>query len=214
MPDIIRLSEEGFKNHSIKKSASAVNQGQLLIFPTDTVYGLGGNVFNEDLVRRVFKVKERDKKKPLPVLIAEQEQLEKLVSDLSETGQRLISKFWPGPLTLVLRKSENVSDLVTGGENTVGIRMPDHKICLALIRSSGVPLVAPSANIEGHPPPNTSSAVDDRVLLQADLVIDSGQSKLGISSTVVSVVEDSVSLIREGPISKKMIEETLSVVIK
>ena len=139
------------KDEKIKEVAKKVNEGGIVIFPTDTVYGIGVNPFNLEAVNKVYEIKERPKEKPLCLLISDLSMIDEIAINVTEKERKIIEAFFPGPLTIILKKSENVPDLVTSGKDTVGIRMPENDIALRLIREVGKPLATPSANISGKP---------------------------------------------------------------
>jgi len=156
---IIKIDKDNPQSEKIKLAADIIKSGGTVAFPTETVYGLGGNALDEKAIDKIFSAKGRPQDNPLIVHIGEISQLENLVEHIPERAYLLMEKFWPGPLTIIFNKSDVVPERITGGLNTVAIRMPDHKIALELIRESNLPIAAPSANISGKPSPTESSHV-------------------------------------------------------
>jgi L-threonylcarbamoyladenylate synthase len=186
----------------LDKGAEIIKKGGLVSFPTETVYGLGANALDPIAVARIFEAKERPAFDPLIVHIADKEQLNKIAKWDDHRLDALADKFWPGPLTLILPKSDKVPDLVTSGLPTVGVRMPNHPVALELIRKSGCPIAAPSANKFGHLSPTLAAHVL-RNLPEVDLVLDGGATQYGIESTIVRVVEDGFQILRPGGITRE-----------
>lgn len=192
----------------ISEAAQIIRNGGLVAFPTETVYGLGANALNKFAVAKIFELKERPSFDPLIVHIASFDDLAKLTAGLNENAMRLAKRFWPGPLTIVLPKSDIVPDIVTSGLDTVGIRMPDNEIALALIKESGCPIAAPSANKFGQLSPVRASHVRKQ-LPNVDYILDGGNTTVGIESTIVSVEGNYCQLLRPGFITLEDIERAL-----
>jgi len=195
---------------SIERAGEIIREGGLVAFPTETVYGLAADVFNKQAVARVFEVKGRPANNPLPVQIASKDDLPRLVSEIPPVAKRLMEKFWPGPLTLVLQASPEMPELVTAGTGKIGIRMPDHPVALALIRAGGTPIVAPSANISGQPPPTTAQEVLEYLDGKIELILDVGPTRLKVSSTVVDITQTPPRILREGSISEAELQKSFS----
>ncbi|MCE4565118.1 threonylcarbamoyl-AMP synthase [Maribellus sp. CM-23] len=193
-------------NNNMSKAAQIIREGGLVAFPTETVYGLGANALDPYAVAKIFALKERPSFDPLIVHIASFDDLEQLTSGTGENVVRLAKHFWPGPLTIVLPKSDKVPDIVTSGLPTVGIRMPDNPTALELIRSSGCPIAAPSANKFGQLSPVSASHVKKQ-LPNVDYVLDGGATSVGIESTIVSIEGDTCQLLRPGFITQEDIEQ-------
>jgi L-threonylcarbamoyladenylate synthase len=193
----------------IVDAADLLRQGEVVAFPTETVYGLGANALSDEAVEKIFLAKGRPSDNPLIVHIGELDQLEMVAREVPLKAQKLIEAFWPGPLTLILPKTERVASLVTAGLDTVGVRMPDHSLALALIRETGLPIAAPSANRSGRPSPTTA----DHVL--ADLngriagVLDGGSTGVGVESTVLDVTLEPAVILRPGGITLEQIQEVI-----
>ena len=198
----------------IEKCAEILRSGGLVAFPTETVYGLGASVFNPQAVRKVFEIKERPFGNPLIVHISGLEQFSSVVAEVPEQAWRLIKAMWPGPLTLVLRKSHRVPDIVTGGLPKVGVRMPAHPVAIKLIELTSVPLVAPSANLSGRSSPTTAEHVIQDLYGRVDAIIDTGETLLGIESTVVDLTTTPPILIRAGPVLVETLESMLNTKVK
>ncbi len=203
---------------SIKLAASIIKNGGLVAFPTETVYGLGANALDKKSVLKIFKVKGRPADNPLIVHIADKNEIYSLAKKIPQVAKKLIDKFWPGPLTLVLEKKSIVPKEVSAGGKTVAIRMPNHKIALALIRAAGMPIAAPSANISGHPSPTTAQHVAEDFEDKIDLILDGGRTSVGVESTVVDMTVFPPVVLRQGGLSlenlKKIIPEITSRVKK
>jgi L-threonylcarbamoyladenylate synthase len=193
----------------IAQAAEVLRLGGLVAFPTETVYGLGADVLNLDAVRKVFSVKGRPPDNPLIVHVAGTQMLDDVVDEIPDKGKMLGEAFWPGPLTLVMKRTILVSDLVTAGLDTVAVRMPDHPIALALIRAFGEGIVGPSANLSGKPSPTTAQHVYDDLRGQIELILDAGQTTIGMESTVVDVTVDPPVILRLGGLTQERIEEVI-----
>jgi L-threonylcarbamoyladenylate synthase len=193
----------------IAQAADVLRHGGLVAFPTETVYGLGADVLNLDAVRKVFAVKGRPPDNPLIVHVAGTKMLDDVVDEIPDKGKELGEAFWPGPLTLVMKRTILVSDLVTAGLDTVAVRMPDHPVALALIRAFGEGIVGPSANLSGKPSPTTAQHVYDDLRGQIELILDAGQTTIGMESTVVDVTIDPPVILRLGGLTRERIEEVI-----
>jgi L-threonylcarbamoyladenylate synthase len=207
--EILKINRHKPEIEKIRYAADIIKKGGLVVFPTETVYGLGANAFDEDAVKKVFKVKGRPADNPLIVHIADINQIKSLTEDIPLKAMKLIKRFWPGPLTLILKKSKNVSDIVTAGSDSVAIRMPDNTIALFLIQECGLPLVAPSANKSGRPSPTKIKDVIEDMEGLVDLIIDGGTTRIGIESTVVDMTADIPTILRPGAVTMEDIENTI-----
>jgi L-threonylcarbamoyladenylate synthase len=197
------ISEE-----QIARAAELLRAGRLVAFPTETVYGLGANALDAAAVDRIFQAKGRPATSPLIVHVDSIQMARGLVTEWPDAADRLCAKFWPGPLTLVLPKQHHVPDRVTGGLATVGVRMPSHPIALALIRATGLPIAAPSANLFTQLSPTSAEHVRES-MPGLDLILDGGPSDVGIESTVVSLAGVRAVLLRPGMISRSQIEDVI-----
>lgn len=204
---------EANRPEAIEEAARLIREGGIVVFPTETVYGLGADAFNPLSVARVFEIKRRPRFDPLIVHIAELEQLALLASGWDERAKRLMEKFWPGPLTLVLKKRPEVPEIVTAGLDTVAIRMPSHPVALSLIRRAQRPIAAPSANPFGKLSPTRVEHLSKEILEGADLVLDAGPCPVGVESTIVALVEEPV-LLRPGGIPVEEIEEVIGPLVR
>lgn len=192
---------------AIKQAVRAIAEGGIVAFPTETVYGLGADAFDAVAVARVFEVKNRPAFDPLIVHVADVEQAAACTERFPEIAQALAKAFWPGPLTLVMRKAASIPDLVTAGLPTVAVRMPDHPVALELIRRAGVPLAAPSANPFGALSPTTAGHVRKHLDGKIDAILDGGACTVGVESTIVSLAGEQPVLLRPGGTSVEAVEQ-------
>ena len=199
---------------AIRDAALALKAGHLVAFPTETVYGLGADARNPEAVKRIFEVKGRPTDHPLIIHISSMNQLDKWATDIPEYAIELAREFWPGPMTLIFKRSSLAQDFITGGQETVGLRVPDHVIALALLsefkKIGGKGIAAPSANRFGHVSPTTAQAVSDELsqyLAPDDLLLDGGPSQVGVESTIIDCTTKSPKILRPGAITEEMIEE-------
>ena len=197
----------------IKKAAQALKDGHLVAFPTETVYGLGADATNEKAVSRVYSVKGRPTDHPLIVHISSINQLDKWAIDIPDYAIKLAKEFWPGPMTLILKRSEIAKDFITGGQENVGVRVPGHQAAQNLLKEfenlGGLGVVAPSANRFGAVSPTKSNHVKEelgKALMSSDLIIDGGPSRIGIESTIVSCLDSEPVILRPGAITTQMVE--------
>lgn len=193
----------------IREAAKLIRRGKLVAFPTETVYGLGANALNSAAVKKIFEAKGRPADNPLIIHIYDKDDVFFLAKDVPRTARRLGDRFWPGPLTIVFKKSEIVPKTVTGGLNTVAIRMPENKIAQLLIREAGVPIAAPSANVAGRPSPTTARHVLEDLAGKVDLIIDGGKAKIGIESTVVDARGKTPVLLRPGGVTLEQLQRAV-----
>jgi L-threonylcarbamoyladenylate synthase len=191
------------------KAAAIIRDGDLVAFPTETVYGLGADALNPSALRRIYEVKGRPADNPLILHVALRDQLALVAAAVPNLAHGLIEAFWPGPLSLVLPKSSRISDLATGGLATVAVRMPAHPVALALIREAATPLAAPSANRSGRPSPTTAQHVCDDLQGRIPLILDAGATTIGVESTVLDVTCAPPVLLRPGGISREAIEAVM-----
>lgn len=204
----------GDLDREVARAAAALRAGELAVFPTETVYGLGADALNPDAVASIFEAKQRPLHDPLIVHVAAAEQVEALVTHMPEKARQLIAHFWPGPLTLVLPKSSRVPDIVTAGNSTVAIRMPANPLALQLIRTAGVPVAAPSANLFGRTSPTTAQHVRNQLSGSYAALIDGGTCRVGVESTVLSLTGDSPVVLRSGGLAQEDLEELIGPVIR
>nr|WP_317356980.1 L-threonylcarbamoyladenylate synthase [uncultured Tyzzerella sp.] len=195
---------------ALKKAANILKNDGLVAFPTETVYGLGANALKDDAIKKIYVAKGRPSDNPLIVHIADKNDIYPLVDSVPKNALILIEKFWPGALTIVLKKSSIIPKTTSGGLDTVAIRMPNNNIALALIKQCGFPLAAPSANTSTKPSPTLASHVYNDLNNKIDMIIDGGKCDFGIESTVVEVFEDSVNILRPGSITKEMLQSVVN----
>jgi L-threonylcarbamoyladenylate synthase len=200
---------------ALATAAQSLREGSLVAFPTETVYGLGADATNAQAVARIYEVKGRPTDHPLIVHIADLRYLEQWISNIPEFSIALAREFWPGPMTLILQRSELANDFITGGQNTVGIRIPDDSLALGLLEAfhqlGGAGIAAPSANRFGQVSPTTAEAVQEELgeyLLDTDLVLDGGACDIGIESTIIDCTGDVPKILRPGAITRQMISES------
>lgn len=195
---------------SIAEAAKIIREGGVVGFPTETVYGLGGDALNGEAVKKIFEAKGRPGDNPLIVHVSSMAEIAPLIEgDLPEMAKKLAEAFWPGPLTMIMKKSALIPDEVSAGLDTVGIRMPANETARALIRSAGRPIAAPSANRSGRPSPTTARHVMDDMDGRIPMIIDDGASQVGLESTVLDVTGETPRVLRPGGITPDMIAETV-----
>ncbi len=182
----------------LERGVQALRDGGVVAFPTDTLYGLGADVFNLDALQKVFDIKERPAGLALPVLIDSWKQFETVAADVTQVARTLAEKYWPGPLTLIVSKADAVPDLLTAGAPTVAVRVPDHPVPRALARMFGGPITGTSANRSGEPDLKSLEELTDQLGSKVDYVVAAGPAPMGTASTVIDITEDSPKLIREG----------------
>lgn len=190
----------------IIEAASCLKKGEVVAFPTETVYGLGANARSDDAVLKIYEAKGRPSDNPLIVHIADSKQLQEFVQEIPDYAQKLIEHFWPGPLTLVLPKKNGLSTYVTAGLETVAVRMPAHPVALALLKASQLPIAAPSANLSGKPSPTLAKHVEQDLKGRIAGIVDGGPTGVGVESTVVDCTEEIPVILRPGGVSKEEIE--------
>jgi len=196
----------------LNTAGEIIRNGGLVAFPTETVYGLGANALNEAAVKSIYKAKGRPSDNPLIVHIAEKEDILPLVKALTPQAKAVMDAFFPGPLTIILPKSEQVSRTVSGGLDTVAVRMPQNETAHRLIKAAGVPVAAPSANTSGLPSPTKAKYVMDDMLGKIDAVIDGEDCEFGVESTVLTLAGDTPVILRPGAVTKEMLEKVLGTV--
>ncbi|WP_088042006.1 L-threonylcarbamoyladenylate synthase [Bacillus sp. EAC] len=194
----------------IVDAAKKLQLGQVVAFPTETVYGLGANAFSDEAVQRIFQAKGRPSDNPLIVHIAKEHQLVELVENIPVDAKKLMEAFWPGPLTIILKSKENVSKFVTAGLSSVGVRMPDHPVALALIEASELPIAAPSANTSGKPSPTSAKHVFEDLNGRIAGIVDGGSTGVGVESTVIDCTQEVFTILRPGSITPEMIRKIIS----
>lgn len=208
---VVNVSEQsGEKRMEIyTEMGQLIRDGGLVAFPTETVYGLGANAMDETASARIYEAKGRPSDNPLIAHIADRCQLDMLTETVSEKAKRLMDAFWPGPLTLIFQKTTQVPYGTTGGLDTVAVRMPNHPVALALIRAAKVPIAAPSANLSGRPSPVQADHVYTDLAGRIDVILDGGETDIGIESTIVDVTGECPMILRPGYITRQMLEEVV-----
>ena len=207
---VLRIDPEKPQIDFLTEAVNILKNGGLVAFPTDTVYGLGANALDEKALKRLFTVKRRSLAKPIIILVSDSEKIRPLVKEVSPLIKSLTGKFWPGPLTIILEKSQEVSLLLAGGTSSVGVRCPDNEIALTLLKMVGLPVATTSANLSGQP-----AAVEINQVLadfegKIDLAIDGGRCTLGIESTVLDLVVAPPLILRPGAIPAREINQFLA----
>jgi L-threonylcarbamoyladenylate synthase len=194
----------------IKQPALLLSQNEVIAFPTETVYGLGANAKSDIAVQKVFEAKGRPSDNPLIVHVASRYQLDEIVASIPSVAEKLIEVFWPGPLTLVLKRKKGVlADRVTAGLETVAVRMPDHPVALSLILASNLPIAAPSANTSGKPSPTTAEHVENDLFGKIAGIVDGGSTGVGVESTVLDCTYQTPVILRPGGVTKEQIEAVI-----
>jgi len=196
----------------IREAANLLQKEEVVAFPTETVYGLGANARSDEAVAKIFAAKGRPSDNPLIVHIGALEQLETVASNIPDVAQTLIHHFWPGPLTIVLLKKEGLSDLVTAGLETVGVRMPSHPVALQLLKETQLPIAAPSANVSGRPSPTTGKHVAEDLNGKISGIVDGGPTGIGVESTVIDCTTAIPVILRPGGVTREQIEAVIGTV--
>ncbi len=206
---VIKVNKQNPEKALIKKGADIIKSGGLVAFPTETVYGLGANGLDEEAVKKIFIAKGRPQDNPLILHVAEKDQVLPLVEFISKEAEELMERFWPGPLTLLFKRSKLVPDCITAGLDTVAIRMPNHPVASALIKASSVPIAAPSANTSGKPSPTLANHVIEDLYGKIHMIIDGGKTGIGVESTVLDMSGDKPLILRPGGITLEQLREIL-----
>ena len=193
----------------VEKAGRTLREGGLVAIPTETVYGLAANALDTDAVKKIFEAKGRPSDNPLIVHVADKSGVEALVRKVDERFYALAEKFWPGPLTVVMKKSDAVPDITSGGLDTVAVRCPSNPVANAIIKAAGVPIAAPSANTSGKPSPTTAQHVADDMSGKIDLIVDGGKCEIGVESTVITLATEPPRLLRPGKVTPEELEEFL-----
>lgn len=197
------------EEEALRRAGSIIKAGGLVAFPTETVYGLGGDALNPASSRKIYAAKGRPSDNPLIVHICRMEDLAPIVKEIPEAARKLAERFWPGPLTMIFRKSDKVPLETTGGLDTVAVRMPLHPAALALIASSGGYVAAPSANLSGRPSPTLAKYVVEDLSGRIEMILDGGDVEIGLESTIVDMTAKEPMILRPGAVTKEMLEEVL-----
>ena len=193
----------------ITEAASAIRAGGLVVYPTETVYGLGADAFSSKAVTKIFKIKGKKAEKPIPLAVNSID-MARQVAELTPAAEVLFKKFLPGPLMIIVKARPNVSKLITAGTGKVGIRVPDHPVALKLIDFVGGPITSTSANLSGKPAPLTVRKALEQLGGKVDVALDAGKCKLGVPSTIVDATARHLKILRKGPISEEKIKKLLT----
>ncbi|MBD5637295.1 threonylcarbamoyl-AMP synthase [Clostridium botulinum] len=204
---VVRLDENNIDEHVISKAGNILRQGGLVVFPTETVYGLGANALDKDAVKKIFKAKGRPQDNPLIVHISKVKDIEKLVKKIPPIAQKLMDKFWPGPMTIILKKKDIIPNETSGGLDSIGIRMPSNKIAMELISMAGVPIAAPSANLSGKPSPTDLETCIEDLDGRVNAILGGDNSEVGVESTVIDCTIDPPCILRPGGITLEMLKK-------
>ncbi|WP_410984943.1 L-threonylcarbamoyladenylate synthase [Bacillus cereus] len=196
----------------LQEAARLLRENEAIAFPTETVYGLGANAMNDEAIAKIFEAKGRPSDNPLIVHIGAKSQLGEIVREITPVAEVLMKHFWPGPLTIILPKKDGISEKVTAGLDTVGVRMPDHPVALALIEAANVPVAAPSANRSGRPSPTLAHHVYEDLNGKIAGIVDGGATGVGVESTVVDCTSEVPTILRPGGITKEQLEEVIGTV--
>ena len=207
--ELIHLDREHPDREAIERAGRVIRRGGLCAFPTETVYGLGGDALNPEAARKIYAAKGRPSDNPLIVHIADPERLPAIAAVLPPAADKLMDAFWPGPLTIILPKKELVPDATSGGLPTVAVRMPADPVALQLIRASGGYIAAPSANASGRPSPTSAAHVMQDLSGRIEMVLDGGETEIGLESTIVDLTEEIPVVLRPGFINRDMLERVL-----
>lgn len=209
---LVRMDEQHIDAALVKEAGDVIKAGGLVAFPTETVYGLGGDALNPLSSAKIYSAKGRPSDNPLIVHIADMEALDAIVREIPDSAGKLADKFWPGPLTMILHKSEAVPYETTGGLDTVAVRMPVHGVARELIRAAGGYVAAPSANRSGRPSPTLAKYVIEDMDGKIEMIIDGGDVEIGLESTIVDLTAERPTILRPGYITRQMLEQVLSAV--
>ena len=206
---VIKVDPKSPEENIIKEAGDIIREGGLVAFPTETVYGLGGDALDPEASKKIYAAKGRPSDNPLIVHIADIEALDRIVTEVPEAARKLAKAWWPGPLTMIFNKTKAVPDETSGGLDTVAVRMPDHPVAAALIRAGGGYIAAPSANTSGRPSPTTAQHVKEDLDGKIPVILDAGPVKIGLESTIVDFTEEIPVILRPGFINKAMLQDVL-----
>ncbi len=204
------IKEEEINDNTILEISNDIKRGKIIVFKPDTVYGIGTNAFDKEACKKVYEIKGRSEQKPLCVLISDMSMLKKMVDCISPIEKKLMDAFWPGPLTIKFRKKENVlPDIISAGDEFVRVRLLKDGLAYNIVKTSGVPIVAPSANISGNPTGVNIKNIINELNDKVDYILDSGNVNNDITSTIVEINNEKVIIIREGRIKRKEIAKVI-----
>jgi L-threonylcarbamoyladenylate synthase len=200
---------DGYQTEAIREAASLIQNGGVVAFPTETVYGLGADAFNPEAIACIFEIKNRPRFDPLIVHVAEPSEVKKICLEVNDRAKKLMERFWPGPLTLVLPKRPEVPDIVTAGLPTVTVRLPSHPVALSFIYEARTPIAAPSANPFGYLSPTTAEHVQEQLGDRIEIILDGGRCPVGVESTIIALDEEEPFLLRPGGTPLEEIERVI-----
>jgi L-threonylcarbamoyladenylate synthase len=206
---VLKVDAENPEAEKIRVAAEVIKRGGTVAFPTETVYGLGADALNADAVRKLFEAKKRPPDNPIIVHVGVKKDVYRLARHVPKEAENLMARFWPGPLTLVLKRSEVVPDITVVGLDTIGIRMPRNKVALALLKESETPIAAPSANLAGKPSPTSAQHVIEDLAGRIDVILDAGPTKIGVESTVINMTSSPPEVLRPGGTPYEKLKEVL-----
>lgn len=207
--EIFTISDVSLCSGEVERAAGILRRGGLLGIPTETVYGLGANGLDEDAVRSIFEAKGRPQDNPLILHIPSSDWLTRYCAEIPDAAYALAERFWPGPLTMILRRRENVPDVTTGGLDTVGVRCPNHPVTLAIIEAAEVPVAAPSGNLSGRPSPTCARHMIEDMDGRIDGIVDGGACGVGVESTIIDLTGEKPRLLRPGGLPLEALREVL-----
>ena len=207
--NVVFMDETHIESQELSRAGALIKQGELVAFPTETVYGLGGDALKEDSARKIYAAKGRPSDNPLIIHIAKWKDIYYICREIPKAAEKLAEAFWPGPLTMILKKSEVVPFATTGGLDTVAVRLPGHAVARAFIEAAGGYVAAPSANVSGRPSPTLAKYVLEDMKGKIPLIIDGGEVGIGVESTIVDLTEEKPVILRPGYITHEMLEQVL-----
>lgn len=207
----IKIDENHIDIEQIEKIAQEIKKGKIVIFPTETVYGIGTNALDKEACERIFNIKGREKGKPLIVLVSNEAMLEKVAKDIGEVEKKLMEAFWPGALTIILKKQNTIPDVVTAGKDEVSVRMTSGKLIHLLVEKANAPIVAPSANLAGKPTGVNPEEIIKDFEGKADYILDIGEIPSDVTSTLIRVENRKINILREGKITKEQLSQIAEV---
>jgi L-threonylcarbamoyladenylate synthase len=208
---LVDKNVDNFKNYpQITQAATLLRENEVVAFPTETVYGLGGNAHSDTAIQKIYEAKGRPSDNPLIIHIADKEQLNEFVTHIPDKAKKLMDEFWPGPLTIIFeKKPSHLSQLATAGLSTVAVRMPNHPVALAVIKEAGVPIAAPSANSSGKPSPTKAAHVMEDLTGKIAGIVDGGATGVGVESTVLDCTEEIPIILRPGGVTREVLEQII-----
>ncbi|MCI9366449.1 MAG: threonylcarbamoyl-AMP synthase [Clostridia bacterium] len=205
--EYIKLSKENQKD--IKKVIDTLNKNGVVILPTDTVYGIAADASNEEAVRKIYEVKHRKFTKPCNILVSNIDMIRKVTKNVSPEEEKIMKKYFPGALTMIFDKNDKIPNIVTANLDTIGIRMPNNKFLLELIEKYGKPIVATSLNLAGEESYTNVEKIEKTLKNNVDLIVDGGETKIGIPSTIIKIEDKKIRILREGPITKEELQKEI-----